>query len=250
MGSVIELAQQAFGGGISVDPTSAYGTLGDGTLTYVDELGDIQVIPDTQTPPYGEPPMVGPLDGDPDMGGDEFANPIFGPDVGGPTFGPIGDDTETIHEEIHGTAQPRGYAIEDWQNPSNPGIPNLGPINDQPAMTAATSARHHFQSDEQGWGLDPAILHPRFPHSENVFPGYGQAVRKRNGTLEVSSFDLPYGQFSAINWELQYQEMRRASSLHGRLFDTPTPVAYSDTVPVGGQAGPFNLIPEGDEGVY
>lgn len=233
---------------IGVDPYSYDGTLGDGTLTYVDELGDIQVIPDTRTPPWGEDsPETGPADA-----GSQWGDPTWGPST--PVNpGPIdsGQQYDEDHEAIHGTAQPRGYDIEAWQNPSNPGIPNLGPINQQPAVSARFSVVHHYQSDEQGWGMDPAIINPRFPHSENVFPGYGQGTRKRNGTLEVSSIDYPYGTNTAEVWELQYQELRNASRLHARLVDNPQPVPFSSTVPDSIAAGAVISQELGyDEAVY
>lgn len=212
-----------------------YAYMGEGVTTFVDEDGELQVIPYTGTPPWGEP----------DMYADGFENiaPIDPP-------WPEQAQADMLHGAIHDKPYPDGYDIGEWVNPSNPGVPNLGPVNDQAPISARSAMVHHYPSDEQGWGMDPAVLLPRYPQSQNTNPFYAIWTHRRNGQYEFNSAGLPFGEYSALNVELQWQGRRRLGT-HSRLVDNPAPVPYSDTVPVGGSAGPLGYLPDAyDEAVY
>jgi hypothetical protein len=147
----------------------------------------------------------------------------------------------------------RGYRIQGWVNPSNPGVPNLGPVNEQPFYSGHSQITVPNPSAEQGWGLDPAVLLARFPHSEGVNPFYSVGRYRRNGSLDFNASGLPFGHVTAGRVQQLTVASRQRSSVHRRLVDNPQPVPYSSTVPVGGSAGPipfYNLVPDHDEGIY
>ena len=221
-------------------PGPPFGVLAEGVVQYVDpETGEIERIPYTGTPPFGEA----------DLGVAVTEEPIL-PAAPNPTL-----EMDLLHEQVHGTPfstpDGRGYDIEQWQNPSNPGIPNLGPVEGDTGTLARDAVVHHYQSDEQGWGMDPAVLLPRYPVSEGLFPGYSIGTHRRMGDLEWLPDMMPFGDRALTNVELQYQLRRKVSAVHGKLVDNPQAVPYSSTVlPVPGQAGPLNLVPEADEAIY
>lgn len=222
----------------TTNPNSAYGTLADGVYQYADDMGEIQAIPNTRTPPYGEPVLN--VDG--------YESPY-------PVGQPIDTDAEdeALHQQINGPSggwASHGYDIGEWVNPSNPGIPNLGPVNQQPVQSGHSQIVIPNPAAEQGWGLDPAIVNSRYPHSENTNPFYGYARYRRNGSLEFNSTGIPLNG-GALNIELQRSMTQRRSTVHQRLADVPASVPYSSTVPVGGSAGPLALVPNTeDEAIY
>jgi hypothetical protein len=223
---------------IRYSPTSLRGTQGTGVRQFISADGDIQAIPNRRTPPYGEP--------------DLYAETV---ELPYPVDPPIntGYEDELLHEQMHGVPW-HGYRIQEWQNPSNPGVPNLGPVNDQPFVSGHSQITVPNPAAEQGWGMDPAVLLPRFPHSENVFPGYSAGRYRRNGQLEFSASGLPFGALTQQHVQALTARTRQRSSVHVRLADNPQPVPYSSTItPVGGQAGPMALyavLPYEDEGIY
>lgn len=216
-------------------PQSALGTQGSGVRQFADADGNVQAIPYTGTSPFGEPAMH------PD--GYELPYPVDPPiDVAG--------EDELLHEQMHGVPW-HGYEIQVWVNPSNPGIPNLGPVNEQDFQSGHSQIVVHNPSAEQGWGLDPAILLPRFPHSENVNPFYARGTMRRNGQFIFTNAGLPFGMMTQQNVQALSAQTRQRSTVHSKLADVPAMVPYSATVvPVHGQAGPMNLVPAEDVGVY
>lgn len=222
-----------------------YGTLADGIYTYIDSDGELQAIPNTGTPPFGEPVLNTEL---------ELEDPIAGAPVA-PVDPPLALSAEEdfLHEQLHG-APWHGYHGDANVNPANPGIPNLGPVGEQPYMSAHTSALIHNSSAEQGWGLDPAILLPRYPQAQGVNPYYRNlGTHRRMGDLEYVPTAVPFGDLTQQNVQLQWQLRRRVSQSHGAQVDNPPPMSYAERVghvPVHGQAGPLNLVPETDIGIY
>ena len=89
------------------EPGVAWGVAPDGT--YGGGL-DVQQVPNTRTPPYGEAPLW-----TADQG--LVAEPIT------PPFD-AQKEKDAQHEWIHGTPW-KGYDLGEWVNPDNPGIPNL-----------------------------------------------------------------------------------------------------------------------------
>lgn len=215
-------------------PEGPYGsTLGDGVNQFTDPTGEIEAVPYTGTPPYGEPPLW------------EATEPAPWPVD--PPFDSTWED-DYLHEQIHG-APNRGYDIEVWVNPSNPGVPNLGPANAPSGQTGHTQNILPDPAAEQGWGLDPAIVNARYPNVQGANPYYASGTYRRNGQLDFNSDGLPLNG-GALDIELQNQLRYQRSTTHGRLADVPQSVPYSSVVPVGGQAGPLAIIPEGDEAIY
>lgn len=215
-------------------PQRPYGTQGIGVQQFPVD-GEFQAIPNTGTPPFGEPVLY-----------DETSELPFPVD---PPFSTARED-DFLHEQINGTPW-HGYEIGEWVNPSNPGIPNLGPPNVQDFQSGHSQIAPHNPSAEQGWGLDPAILQARYPHSENINPFYATGTHRRNGALEFSSQGLPFGSVTQQHVQAQSAVTRGRSTVHQRLADNPIAVPYSSTVvPVPGNAGPMNLIPAADEGIY
>lgn len=213
-------------------PDAVYGTLGSGVDRFQAD-GDFQAIPNRTTPPLGEPPLY-----------DEAEEPVYPLD---PPINTAAED-ELLHAQMHG-APWRGYRIQGWVNPSNPGIPNLGPVNDQPYVSGHSQITVPNPSAEQGWGLDPAILLARYPHSEGVNPFYATGRHRRNGQMEFTASGLPFGNIVAD--QTLTAVSRGRSTTHQRLADTPASIPYSSTVPVGGSAGPIpNLVPDHDEAIY
>jgi hypothetical protein len=226
-----------------LDPRSKYFTQGTGVLTYIDpETGDIEAIPNTATPPWGEDQWLG-------------AAPVPSP-IGGEDDNWLGDPPPDSQAEqaaqefwIEDGRAWHGYQADLGVNPQNPGVPNLGPANVQDFQTGDSQIVRHVPAAEQGWGLDPAILVPRFPHVENTNPYWDSFAHRRMGDLEWVPQDMPFGDLTAQNVELYWRGYKRPSRLHGRLVDQPPAIPYSYQVPVG-QAGPLDLIPVGDEAVY
>lgn len=218
------------------------GTLGAGSQTYVDpsagayEAGDFEKIPNRRTPPYGEPPLNW--------------EPEEHPYPSDPPINVLSED-EFLHEQMHGLPW-RGYVIQEWVNPSNPGIPNLGPVNDQPVQSGHTQITVNNSSAEQGWGMDPAILLARYPHSENVNPTYALGTHRRNGQLEYVNDGLPVAAVSANRVQLLTRATRQRSTTHVKLVDNPGMIPYSASmIPTGGaQPLALNVIPDADDGVY
>lgn len=225
---------------ITADPNSVYGTLGEPGIGFAINpmTGDIEQVPYTGTSPYGEPAM--------------FLSPEVPEAVPADAHQRIDVAREDafLHDQLHGTPW-HGYRIEEWVNPENPGIPNLGPVNEQDFQSGHTSAVVHNASAEQGWGMDPAILHARYPKVENTNPFYATGTRRRNGELAWFVPGLPFSDVVQQRVQLQHAGRRRTSSVHGKLADIPAFVPYSENrVPVPGNAGPMNILPEGTEGIY
>lgn len=224
-------------------PNALYGTQGVGVWQEPDvDTGEFEGVPYRRTPPFGEP--------------DPYPAPeALDPGEISPADPPINTalEDDLLHEQMHGSHH-RGYYIDRWQNPSNPGVPNLGPVNDQPFVSGHSQIGIPNPSAEQGWGLDPAILLSRFPHSENVFPGYSAGRFRRNGSLEFTSAGIPFGTLTAQTVQLQtVMAGRQRSSVHVRLADNPQGVPFSSTVvPVGGSAGPipYHVPVAEDDGIY
>jgi hypothetical protein len=158
-------------------------------------------------------------------------------------------ERQAQHEWIHGTPW-KGYDLEEWVNPENPGIPNLGPVNDQPFYSGHTNAVPHNASAEQGWGLDPAILYPRFPKVQNTNPFWSVGAFRRMGGLAWAAPGIPYGDVTQKDGQAYAAARRRPSYTHGKLSDIPSNVPYSSTVPVGGATGGPNILPDDPGGVY
>lgn len=224
---------------VTSNPRSNYGTLAESGIGFsIDPLtGEIQQVPYTGTSPFGEPPLLESPQIDPSIPPEAHAN-----------FRPHEDEI-FLHDQIHGTPW-HGYYIQAWVNPDNPGIPNLGPVNEQPFQSAHTNAIVHNPSAEQGWGMDPAIVLPRYPHVQNTFPQYARGTRRRMGDLEWEPEWMPFWDVTQQNVALQQGAQHRASSLHGMLSDIPPAVPYSSTVPVYGNAGPLDILPEAVDAIY
>lgn len=214
-------------------PRTPQGTLGAGVGQFSDGE-EFQAIPWTGTSPYGEAAL--------------YAESEEAPYPTDPRIDPAGEE-EFLHDQMYGVPW-HTYYLAGWVNPSNPGIPNLGPPNEQDNQSGHSQIVVHNPSAEQGWGMDPAILVARYPHSEGVNPFYARGTHRRNGALEFTSAGLPFGSMTQQSVQMQTVLTRRRSTVHRRLADNPMAVPYSSTVPVHGQAGPMNLIPEADEGVY
>jgi hypothetical protein len=232
----------AAGAAIGTNPQSAYGTTGLGQTVYIDEHGEVQQVPFILTPPFGEPGMY---DAALDAPGDDDWN------SGAPADPPFNwqQQQDAIHEWIHGTPWD-GIDLGEWVNPQNPGIPNLGPVNEQPFQSAHTNAVPHNSSVEQGWGLDPAILYPRRPNVQNTNPYYALGTFRRMGGLAWQVPGIPFGSVTQQHVESRWGPFRRASTTHEKLVDVPANVPYSSTVPVHGQAGPVEILPPDAEGIY
>lgn len=225
---------------ITTDPTSAYGTLGEnGVMFAVDpNTGEIEQVPYTGTSPYGEPALFQ----SPEV-------PAAIPFEANQRIDVAAED-EFLHEQLHGTPW-HGYEILEWVNPENPGIPNLGPPNEQDFQSGHTSIVVHNSSAEQGWGMDPALLVARYPKVQNTNPFYATGTHRRNGEFPWAVAGLPFADLTQQNVQLSHVGRRRTSSVHGKLADIPPFVPYSENVvPVQGNAGPLNLIPDGAEGIY
>lgn len=226
-------------------PTQVYpsmltppGTLGAGVIYDLDQYGEIQAIPYTGTPPFGERPLrQATLDDQPEQAGDATYQRVS--DRAAETF---------LHDQINGVPW-HGYAIEEVVNGANPGIPNLGPINEQPFQSGHTQVHVDNPSSEQGWGLDPAVLYARYPRSDGANPCYAMGTHRRNGTLDWQAPGVPFSDWTNTNWQLQWQ-LRRQSGTHQRVVDPTTGIPFVSTVPVSGQAGPLELIPDAAIGVY
>lgn len=220
-------------------PLSNYGTHGEPGIGFsIDPItGSIEQVPYTRTAPYGEGPLIEAAQIDAGLPPDAHAN-----------FRP-GDEEVFLHEAIHGTPW-HGYDIQEWVNPTNPGIPNLGPVNEQPFQSAHTSAVQHNPSAEQGWGMDPAILLPRYPKVTNTNPAYARGTRRRMGDLEFDPESLPFWNVTGQNRAFQQAGQHRSSSMHGKLADIPAAVPFSSTVPVYGNAGPFDILPDAVQAIY
>lgn len=224
---------------ITTNPRSAYGTLGlTGTIYYEGAFGGLDSYPDHGTAPEGEMPLI-----------ETQHEPGTAPVTIVQEITP--DASEVfLHEQVHGVPWD-GYDLGEWVNPSNPGIPNLGPPNEQDFQSGHTSAIVHNQSLEQGAMLDPAILVTRYPKSENVNPFYATGSWRRNGTFIPAIGDLPFGQLTQGSRQMQAMGRRRVSVVHGRVADVPVAVPFSSNrIPVGGNAGPMNILPLGTEGIY
>lgn len=221
-------------------PHALEGTLGAGQRQFVGDEGEFQGMPYRGTPPFGEPVL-----------NDEFDEAVWPID---PPIDPAYEDAY-LHGQMHGTPW-HGYFIQGWVNPSNPGIPNLGPVNEQPFYSGHSQITVPNPSAEQGWGMDPAVLLPRFPHSEGVNPFYSSGRYRRNGQLEFNSAGIPFGSVTQQRVQALTIGTRNRSSVHDRLADFQPGVPYSSTiVPVGGQAGPQALyayapLPTEDDGIY
>lgn len=210
-------------------------TLGGGLITEVDVYGNIQAFSYTGTPPYGELPLHDETVSDADQG-----------------IAPIPRVTDAqmetfLHEQIHGTPW-HGYDIQHVVNGDNPGIPNLGPVNEQDFQSGHTQITVENSSAEQGWGMDPAILYARFPRSDGANPDYASGIHRRNGTLDWDAPGIPFSQFTQGQSQLQWQLQRR-SGQHTRVIDPATGVPFVEVVPVYGQAGPIPELPNVETGV-
>jgi hypothetical protein len=225
--------------GISTNPNSAYGTTGLGQSVFYDEFGDIQAIPYNVTPPYGEPAIRQANPGeDPNL--TLFSAP---PD---PPFNSAQED-QMLHEWVHGTPW-HGIDLGEWVNPTNPGIPNLGPVNDQPFQSAHTNAVPHNASAEQGWGMDPAILYARYPKVQSTNPYWSMGAFRRMGGLAWWVPGIPFGSMTQGEVQAWWASQKRTGT-HARLVDVPPNVPFSATVPIAHQAASQPLPAEAD-GVY
>lgn len=221
---------------------------------------EYEVIPYTGTPPAGE----GDLESAASYGGDNTgvymgSDPDYGwpGSVEPPQLATIRDQLELAEAEQSGLGQPRTIVLEEWVNPINPGVPNLGPVNEQNYQDGDSQIVRHVPSHEQGALLDPVLLQSRFPHVENTNPYYNEYGQyRRNGEVEyVPAAEMPWGRMEAMNWQLQFADrMMFSGQSHGKLADVPASVPYSSTqLPTPGQAGPFGFASDlvaGDEAYY
>jgi hypothetical protein len=215
--------------------------------TTVDAYGDVQTIPYTGTPPWGEPVAhVIPEQA-------AFGNPwdsVTAIYAGGATMIDTALEDDLLHAWIHdagpnyGTDYPNGSI-----NSDNPGVPNLGPPNEQLYQSSHTSAVQHNSSAEQGFGMDPAILVARFPRTAGDNPYHGLWTHKRNGQYEYVPDPAKLHTVTQGTWQAQWQKVIRVSSMHARLVDVPQSVPFSQTVRLGG-GSPGSPLPVDTEGIY
>lgn len=224
------------------EPGAAWGVSPDGSYasSAAGYASDAQQVPWTGTPPYGEPPLY---NENFDLNDDQVT-----PNPTTPPFN-TAQERDAQHEWIHGTPW-HGYDIQEWVNPQNPGIPNLGPVNIQPFESSHTNAMPHNASAEQGWGLDPAILYPRRPNVQNTNPYWSMTQFRRMGGLAWNVPGIPFGDVTQQRPQAYAAGRRRPSFTHNRLSDVPPNVPFSSTVPVYGNAGPIDILPEDPGGVY
>lgn len=226
------------------DPTVLFPNALEGTLGYgvyqgvnLDSL-EFEGVPYRPTPPYGEQPMYNDVD-------------VLPYPIDPPVDQALVDDM--LHEQMHGAPARDTYVIQRWVNPSNPGIPNLGPISDTPWESGHSQITVLNPSLEQGWGMDPAIVNPRYPISEGVNPYYASGTHRRNGQLPWTSAGVPL-QLTTQGAQTITNLTRNRSTVHQQLVDNPGYVPYSATITPagGGGAGPvaMNMIPHEDEGIY
>ncbi len=236
----------ADGIGIGLTGPGSAATRGAGVLQYVDQDGEPQAIPVTQSSFYPAPLWSAEEISEVN---DEFAETGLSPYVVDPPVN-LHATEERTHEQIHGPVPP--LVEKPWTvNPWNPGVPNLGPEHEQPAFTSRTQVVPHVQSEEQGWGMEGRVAEERFPLVQGPNPYYNFWAWRRNGALDFSSEGVPFGRVTNAGVQAIEELRRNRSSVHQRVVDNPASVYFSETVPVEGQAGP---IPEPlsvhDEAIY
>jgi hypothetical protein len=181
---------------------------------YVDTDGNVVTLQaPVQTPPGGEFPIdiasVAP----------HHVEPAFNPQI----------DEQITEEGINGNKF-EGY-VDEWVMPSNPGIPNLGPVNQQAPLGGHSSSQVLDPSLEQGYGMDLATVLPRYPHVEGANPFHGQYLQKRGGSWAVTDpssetsllqAQTQQGQKSALQWKNIIGRRE-----HGVVVPVPATVPYS-----------------------
>src|SRR5581483_2117622 len=205
----------ADGIGIGLTGPGSAATRGAGVLQYVDQDGEPQAIPVTQSSFYPAPIWSAEEISEVN---DEFAETGLSPYVVDP---PV---------NLHATEERE---------------------HEQPAFTSRTQVVPHVQSEEQGWGMEGRVAEERFPLVQGPNPYYNFWAWRRNGALDFSSEGVPFGRVTNAGVQAIEELRRNRSSVHQRVVDNPASVYFSETVPVEGQAGP---IPEPlsvhDEAIY
>jgi len=235
----------------AIAPTSRQTNLDVPVQPTVDSVGGISQVQIDGTPPYGEPVLYPVLPSDPGQPWDSVSA-IYRDSV----MIDHASEEAMLHHQAHdalgqGTPAVRypltgKYAVL----PTNPGIPNLGPPNRQANQSGHTSIIVHNPSSEQGWGLDPAILTPRFPRAAGDNRYYARlSGYRRNGSMDVLVSP------PQIAWVTQgkrmslFARLRQASKMHGALADVSPSVPFSANQPIG-PAIFQNTLPPATEAIY
>lgn len=205
----------------------------------VDGVGGISQVQIDGTPPYGEPVLYV-----------DQIQAIYRDSI---MIDPTTEE-EIIHRWIHdafpNTAPDSPITGKYQVGPDNPGIPNLGPPNRQLGQSGHSQNIVPNPSAEQGWGLDPAILIPRFPRSVGDNRYYARlSGYRRNGSMDIVV--APPGVDFVTQGKRQaiFGPTRFRSQTHKRLVDIPASVPYSANQPIGPTVF-INTLPDGVEAIY
>lgn len=206
--------------------------------------GDISMIPEKHTPPWDEVP------------GFDSPPPELDGSITPPIEGATPDGALFVHEHQdlppHLPYQERARVLEDdyWNDDQLHGtaVPPGAP-NDQPFQSGHTQITILNQSAEQGWGQDPALRWPLYPHNQGTFPTYGSGIFRRNGTWAPEKNFL---QMYEVITQEQVRDMRLRASKQHRQFgavvnNAPTVTNtwnVTPTVPL-----PWYSVDVGPEGV-
>ena len=221
------------------------------TLPTVDSVGGISQAQPDGTPPFGEPVLYPVRAIDPGNPWDSVTA-IYRDQV----MIDHAAEESVLHHQIHdalGQATPATrYPLtgKERVNPTNPGIPNLGPPNRQANQSGHTSIIVHNASAEQGWGLDPAILVPRFPRATGDNRYYARlSGYRRNGSMDVV---VAPPQIAVVTQGARmslFARLRQTSTVHGALADVAPSVPWSSNQPIGPSIF-VNTLPPDVEAIY
>jgi len=201
--------------------------------------GTVEDVPYTGTPPWGEVALE--------------AAPIY------PEWQqmPVDDGTRQNLARINDAATPINEPMDGaipliWQNDDQQGGLGVPPgaLNQQSFQSGHTSITVLNPSAEQGWGQDPALRWPLYPHQQNNFPGYNRnGVFRRNGQW-VPDKNFPTIWFSITDQQARDINLRQAiiHRMHGVVVaDVPTVPSGMTVSPM--QASTGGPAPIGEEGI-
>ncbi len=191
----------------------AYGSV----LTYIDDFGNVIVEPVTPTPPGGEYYSEEAYAG---AEGSDYTQP------------PIDMQLDALYNNaaIYDVLF-EGYALE-WVNTQHFGIPGLGPVEQGVRQSGHSAAIIMDPTEEQGWGMDPAIVTPRYPVTQNFNPFRSQYTERRFGNYAFQPNPPSYGATVAsggANYDhvqLQWAKLTR-NRHHGVVVEVPPTVPFS-----------------------